>query len=348
MKSTSKRERHRSSSSDLGDSKSSSSSSSEDERRKKKKRKLKAKKIAKRDKGPEKEKVKERKAATVLEEPTEKIGPEDFYRKNEEFRLWLRSKKRLYFDELLTSDAKKHFKKFVKKWNKGKLDKKCYEGMSTTAMSSASKTRYEWKFAQSVDMLELADVRDSVGVWTQKAGQLNQRGGGRGGGRGRGGGHSSWVQDRNASHVAGSQPGSSQWQERRPMGGDRQERQERDTYSGRKADKQYRQDKKVVEEELAPRETGGHAARQEKRLLRQASNLARQQSPDTADSVIMGDDAIGRRLAAEKARNDARRQVRSNRASEKLHSHQEKEREKMQALLEMARASKSQDALWKT
>ena len=51
----------------------------------------------------------------------EKIGAEDYFRKNGEFSAWLRRKKDLYFDALKTEEARRLFDKFVRRWNSGQL-----------------------------------------------------------------------------------------------------------------------------------------------------------------------------------------------------------------------------------
>jgi hypothetical protein len=62
-------------------------------------------------------------------EVTEPISEEDFFNKSEEFRVWLKLSKGLYFEDLTSKDARKIFDKdFVKDYNKGKLSAMYYEG----------------------------------------------------------------------------------------------------------------------------------------------------------------------------------------------------------------------------
>lgn len=56
---------------------------------------------------------------------------DDFYRRSSEFRYWLAhdSKKRKDFTKLDSKDQRRYFKKFVRRWNKGKLDSDYYSGL---------------------------------------------------------------------------------------------------------------------------------------------------------------------------------------------------------------------------
>lgn len=50
------------------------------------------------------------------------ISEEDYYAKATEFKVWLHEEKNKFFDELTSEQAHEQFKKFVKAWNKFKLD----------------------------------------------------------------------------------------------------------------------------------------------------------------------------------------------------------------------------------
>ena len=45
---------------------------------------------------------------------------------NKTFSIWLKKKKDKMFEEIPTQKAKKYFSKFVKKWNKNKLNEIFY------------------------------------------------------------------------------------------------------------------------------------------------------------------------------------------------------------------------------
>lgn len=94
----------------------------------------------------------------------ELITEDDFYRKSNEFRVWLLSRNK-YFDELSKKKSQRYFRKFVKKWNRGELDSKIYQGIHSTDLSSRDRTKYQWNF-KNVDSFELDLARDSVDTST--------------------------------------------------------------------------------------------------------------------------------------------------------------------------------------
>jgi hypothetical protein len=63
-------------------------------------------------------------------EKDEEINPkDDFYAKNKEFRHWLANRRKpRHFTKLDASDQKRYFKKFCKRYNKGKLEPIYYDG----------------------------------------------------------------------------------------------------------------------------------------------------------------------------------------------------------------------------
>lgn len=78
-----------------------------------------------------KKKEKEREVERWRPSRSEQIdADDDWYTKSKEFRHWLlhgRSKPKT-FTKMDSKEQKKYFKKFVKKWNRGKLDKGYYDG----------------------------------------------------------------------------------------------------------------------------------------------------------------------------------------------------------------------------
>ncbi|KAJ3359219.1 hypothetical protein GGF32_009512 [Allomyces javanicus] len=80
--------------------------------------------------------------------PVDPITEDDYYRKATEFRKWLRDDRGQYLDELASSDARRVFRKFVRRWNKGELDAEYYRG--TVALAGAETTRYQWAFVSKL------------------------------------------------------------------------------------------------------------------------------------------------------------------------------------------------------
>ncbi|KAH8997548.1 hypothetical protein EDB92DRAFT_1793014 [Lactarius akahatsu] len=103
----------------------------------------------------------------------EPITESDYFLKSSEFRVWLKDDKRKYFDELSGEKARKYFHKFVKEWNRGKLDKSLYAGIDPSSQSATSQTAYKWSFASKRTRAEdeaLQAARAEVGAATYRAG----------------------------------------------------------------------------------------------------------------------------------------------------------------------------------
>ncbi|KAH9064071.1 hypothetical protein EDB87DRAFT_1368765 [Lactarius vividus] len=101
------------------------------------------------------------------------ITESDYFLKSSEFRVWLKDDKRKYFDELSGEKARKYFHKFVKEWNRGKLDKSLYAGIDPSKQSATSQTAYKWSFASKRTRAEdeaLQAARAEVGAATYRAG----------------------------------------------------------------------------------------------------------------------------------------------------------------------------------
>ena len=76
------------------------------------------------------------------------------------------------FDKLSSKESHSLFDKFVKYWNKGKLDKIFYDGGIDEQQSANSFTSHKWSFVKKLndkDANILASAKDSVHVATNKA-----------------------------------------------------------------------------------------------------------------------------------------------------------------------------------
>ncbi|KAA1075534.1 hypothetical protein PGTUg99_023234 [Puccinia graminis f. sp. tritici] len=61
------------------------------------------------------------------------ISKDDFFLKSLEFKVWLKNDKNKFIDQLDSHKSKKYFEKFVRYWNKGKLDGDYYNLLTVTA-----------------------------------------------------------------------------------------------------------------------------------------------------------------------------------------------------------------------
>jgi len=137
------------------------SESSDEELKRKKKKKKKSKK-----------KEKDLANTAVLESlGVSPITEDDYFPKHYEFRNWLFEKHLTYFDRLTTKQALKKFKKFMKKWNKGKLNPKFYKKRTAQSLDGAERTGYTWAFEKKIskqEKMEMQCARDSVDNYTNE------------------------------------------------------------------------------------------------------------------------------------------------------------------------------------
>ncbi|KAG2382316.1 hypothetical protein C9374_005518 [Naegleria lovaniensis] len=100
--------------------------------------------------------------------PREKLTMDDYYKKHQEFKLWLlnHKKKRVEDDLQNTEEIMKYFKKFIKKWNRGELSSKYYapSGVHSSDLSHQQRTTYKWNFKNlsAEDEMKLELTRDKV------------------------------------------------------------------------------------------------------------------------------------------------------------------------------------------
>ncbi|KAK1315013.1 hypothetical protein QJS10_CPA06g00186 [Acorus calamus] len=87
-----------------------------------------------------KEKKHKRKRSRRDHDSFEELSKDDYYSKNNEFSAWLKEEKGIFFSDLSSEDARKLFSKFVKDWNRGKLQSQYYEGIV-----SGPRTAHNWK-----------------------------------------------------------------------------------------------------------------------------------------------------------------------------------------------------------
>ncbi|SAL95186.1 hypothetical protein [Absidia glauca] len=109
-------------------------------------------------------------SATELPSTIKPITDDDYFEKASEYRIWLKEKKKKYFNELDAKDARYYFKKFVKAWNRYELEDKYYQGINSAHVSSSDTTSYKWSFAENVDTDELTYIKDKVDSMTSRGG----------------------------------------------------------------------------------------------------------------------------------------------------------------------------------
>lgn len=221
----------------------------------------------------------------------EAITEDDYFPKHTQFRSWLLKKHLTYFDRLSTKQAQKKFKKFVKKWNKGKLKPEFYKERTAQSLDGAERTGYTWAFEKKLtkaDKMDLQLARDSVDNYTNEDKLVETI-------------KEQWDKRREIKKKK-----KEQWKKRHKEETDglaEFEKREVSNYERNARRKKWRKFNKVVGEELVPKKEG-FARRVEKRQAkhRQMSRVNDNDSFDHFGSRDKGLDFYKRK------RNDRRRE----------------------------------------
>jgi len=255
----------------------------------------------------------------------EPITEVDYFLKSSEFRVWLKDEKRKYFDELSGEKARKYFHKFVKEWNRGKLDKSLYAGIDPSKQSATSQTAYKWSFASRRSRAEdeaLQAARAEVGAATYRAGGESSSRSGDGSNKRVQGPSLPPQADRVLAREAAEESASAERDYQRKR--DRAEARER------------------VEDMVGPREVGRERVLEKKRERREGDRAFRERGDEglaVDEGTLLGG---GSSFKAEIARRDAARarfqQKRESAREEKISASRERVsaiREKDKATMDM-------------
>ncbi|KIO25471.1 hypothetical protein M407DRAFT_244066 [Tulasnella calospora MUT 4182] len=250
----------------------------------------------------------ERESPSDLELPhdAQTLDPDqDYFMKQAEFRVWLREEKGKYVDELSGEKSRAYFRKFVKRWNSGKLDDSFYSGRVTARAASSSNTAYRWSFAgkeSKKDKVALEEARDTVARATNQVQSTD--------------GVSPSSVPKSKGRIAGpTLPSAADWTEQEEA---RREFVEYERKNSRKRERE--EDKERVEDLVGPRETGREAMLEKKRLKRESDRQARGEKDDAflevgEDALYGGSDSFQARLAQ---RDTARKRMEEKRQGERM------------------------------
>ncbi|GAA5820229.1 hypothetical protein JCM3770_006069 [Rhodotorula araucariae] len=99
----------------------------------------------------------------------DEISDDDYFLKATELKLWLWEDKGKKLDSLKTEDARRYFRRFVRSWNRGRLDAKFYAGISPASLPSSISTTHAWTFskASQSELDAAASVRKSIDTGTK-------------------------------------------------------------------------------------------------------------------------------------------------------------------------------------
>ncbi len=97
---------------------------------------------------------------TLVRFSAPQLSSEDYFSRSIEFKSWLSESKNKYLDEISSSEARRYFDRFVRRWNDGKLPEPYYKGSISAGGSASETTRHKWSFTNSKEEKEkLAMVR---------------------------------------------------------------------------------------------------------------------------------------------------------------------------------------------
>ncbi|KXN85748.1 hypothetical protein AN958_10931 [Leucoagaricus sp. SymC.cos] len=246
------------------------------------------------------------------------ITEADYFRKFDELRLWLKEEKGKYITELSSDKTRSYFRKFVKVWNRGKLSRKYYEGIDSSAEQASDQTAYKWSFTSKqtrADGDALRAARKEISAATNALDHPSQAmalGSGGFGGRMQG----------------PTMPSASDLTLAREYAVEQQEEERR--YQ-RKRDKAEAKDR--IEDMVGPRAVGREAMLEKKQVRRGNDRAFRERGDDGFDmdeSTTMGGgdsfkETIARRDAA-KRRHEQKAEGRSMAVRERASAMREKEK----------------------
>eukprot|EP00904_Undaria_pinnatifida_P004485 jgi/Undpi1/14037/HiC_scaffold_9.g03688.m1 len=152
-----------------------SSSATKDKKKKNKKEKEKESGSRSRSSDKRKERKEDGKQGDAAKIQAEiEISEKDYFARATEFKVWLLQKKKKFFEDLTSTESHELFEKFVKDWNRGKLDPMFYEGrLPEELVARTRKTQHKWGFVNKLsgrDQLQLELANDSVHSSTEKVG----------------------------------------------------------------------------------------------------------------------------------------------------------------------------------
>ncbi|KAJ3036280.1 hypothetical protein HDV00_002936 [Rhizophlyctis rosea] len=263
-----------------------------------------------------------------------KITEDDYYNKATEFQTWLREEKNLYFFDLSGEEARRYFKKFVRRWNKAKLASKYYKKMLSSEIPAAEKTGFTWKFKNTSEA-DLDNARDSTYSATHNTELLAPRRPAR---------PQQGPTMPSGPAVAG--PSRGRFGEDEDM--DEEDRRRYQRALAKKDAKNARQTHDVVMEELAPKATGREAMIEKRRAQNAYHKQERDVDPEIAEHDLMGGDDFRSRVAGQSKAKErweqqrtAEREAKAASMADKVAAHRAKE----EATLAMFRQMASQHKL---
>ncbi|KAI3456681.1 hypothetical protein Pfo_013344 [Paulownia fortunei] len=118
--------------------------SKEDDKKHKSKTKQKSHKISKRHSDKDKKsggkrKDKRHKRDNPSKLKFQELSNDDYFSKNNEFAMWLKEERKIFFSDLSSDSARELFSEFVAEWNDQELEPQYYEGIAT-----GPRTSHKW------------------------------------------------------------------------------------------------------------------------------------------------------------------------------------------------------------
>eukprot|EP00117_Sycon_ciliatum_P026706 scpid22261/ scgid21859/ len=325
--------------SSASESMSDSESSSEEEKKRSHKKKHKKEKKKKKRK-----KSKKSRRRSVDERLTSK----DYFLKNRELRLWLQEEKTVFFEDLTSEKARSYFNDFVKLWNKGKLDEKYYKGQTSGVRSQQDRTRHSWNIS-GINKRTLGSVVSEVTSLTDDQSGFGPPVPATG---------STAVSASKPSAAGPSKPASVRTAPVKALVGpmlppgfqpQREDAEEERAEKHRSVAEERRRRAEFHREAIETMlpKASGHEAKVEKRKAAAERRRARGDSPDVDYARVQrGGGNIEKVIAARKHARETRLEQKQHLAAEKLREYEEKERDRMAEILQMAKSNQSRGALW--
>ncbi|KAH6584518.1 hypothetical protein BASA61_007418 [Batrachochytrium salamandrivorans] len=232
------------------------------------------------------------------------ISEEHYFEKAAEFQTWL-SERGHCFHDLSKTEASNQFQKFVKRWNKGKLDARFYKGIQTSEVLAAARTTFKWKI-KNVDETETELVRDSVESMTSSKTGFNfplRKEQSMGPPKGPLTNMYSRGQSTSSGYTTGTNSG-----DRRNDHVSRSSHPDTGPQLKKRGDREHYRNQETLLDEIAPKETGREAMLQKRYTRNAYHKQERDLDPEIPDDVLMGGGSDFRAAVASQSKTGDRRE----------------------------------------
>ncbi|KAJ5072609.1 style cell-cycle inhibitor 1 [Anaeramoeba ignava] len=260
------------------------------------------------------------------------ISKENYFNKHDEFAMWLKQEKNIFFDDESSKKTHKLFEEFVEEWNSRKLDPIYYSQIDPLILRG-QRTSHKWnikedpklKSGEFDNIVEQVKYQSNL-TWdeitgkkpnTKRNDEFNRK---------------NRFEETNKKFESNTQSNQKNLSESDRIFAEEEQRIQQ-SYLNRMNRKKYTEQKKVELEELVPKKTGIERTRELKKIKSEYTRK-REDSPEFDDNFIFGQDNFNSMLQKRKVQEVERKKQKEEDLAAKVLEYQQQEKEKVNSLLE--------------